>query len=61
MANFGIERNTKLQKKIQHKPLFINYGRWHIRNPGTFIIRGIFRTLEYSQVRRYLHSCQTNC
>ena len=40
---------------------FINYQPWHIRNPDTFVIRGIFRTLEYSKVRQYLHPCQTNC
>ena len=34
------------------------YEPWHIRNPDIFIIRGIFRTLEYSKVRRYLHPCQ---
>ena len=30
-----------------------------IRNPNIFIIRGIFKTLKYSKVQRYLHFCQT--
>ena len=30
-------------------------------NPDIFIIRDIFRTLEYSKVRRYLDTCQIYC
>ena len=37
------------------------YEPWHVRNPDIFIIRGIFRTLEYSVVRRDLNPCQTYC
>ena len=37
------------------------YEPWHIRNPDTFMIRGIFRTLDYLKVRRYLDPCQTFC
>ena len=39
-----------------HFSLYYEY--WHVRNPNIFIIRDIFRTLEYSKVRRYLDSCQ---
>ena len=37
------------------------YEPWHTRNPDIFKIHGIFRTLDYSKVRRYLHSSQTYC
>ena len=30
------------------------YEPWHARNPDIFKIHAIFRTLEYSKVRRYL-------
>ena len=30
-------------------------------NPDVFIIRDIFRTLDYSEVPRYLDTCQTYC
>ena len=35
------------------------YEPWHIWNPDIFIIRGIFRALEYSKVRRYVHDMST--
>ena len=35
------------------------YQPWHIWNPDTFIMRGIFRALEYSKVRRYVHDVST--
>ena len=35
------------------------YERWHICNPDIFIIRGIFRALEYLKVRRYVHDAST--
>ena len=37
------------------------YESWQVRNPGIFIIPGIFRSLEYSKVRRNLDPCQTYC
>ena len=61
---------TKLKKKksiskihvaCSNTDLFPYYEPWHIRTPGIFIIRGIFRTLEHSEVRRYSHPCQTQC
>ena len=39
-------------------PFSLYYEIWHVRKPGIFIIRGIFRTLEHSKVRRYLDPCQ---
>ena len=33
----------------------LHYEPWHIWNPDVFIIRGIFRALEYAKVRRYVH------
>ena len=35
------------------------YESWHIWNPDIFIIRDIFRALEYSKVRRYVHDMST--
>ena len=61
MVNFCFKRNTKLKKSSISKinvtccstNLFsINYKPWHIRNPNISIVRGIFRALEYSKVRR---------
>ena len=37
------------------------YEPWHVRNPNIFLMHGIFRTLEYSKVQRYLDPCQTYC
>ena len=37
------------------------YEPGHVRNQDIFIIRKIFRTLEYSKVRRHLNPCQTYC
>ena len=72
MVSFCFKRNSKLKKgfilrihgacsntNLTSGSLY--YEPWRIRNPGIFIIRGIFTTLEYSKVRRYLHSCQIFC
>ena len=69
MVNFRFKRNTKLKKNSISKIivacsntiLFLYYESWHIHNPDIFIIRGIFGTLEYSKIRRYLHACQIYC
>ena len=62
---------TKLKKKSSFSKIHVAcsntdlfllyYEPWQVRKPGIFIIRGIFRTLEYSKVRRYLDSRQTYC
>ena len=72
---FFLKMNTKLQRKLM-LPKYISkikiacscinflslyYEPWHIRNQGIFIIWGIFRTLEYSKLRQYLHYCKTYC
>ena len=61
MVNFCFKRNTQIKKnkvkKIQK--LKIYFEPWHIRKPDIFIIRGIFRTLKYSKILRYLHPCQS--
>ena len=53
MVNFCLKGNTKLEKKKKGKrkkksstSLFsLYYETRHIKNPGIFIIRGIFKTL----------------
>ena len=37
------------------------YEPWQIQNPYVIIIRGIFRALEYSKVRRYFNPSQIFC
>ena len=72
MVSFCFKRNSKLKKgfilrihgacsntNLTSGSLY--YEPWRIRNPGIFIIHGIFTTLEYSKVRRYLHSSQIFC
>ena len=36
------------------------YELWHVRKPDVIIIRGIFITLEYSEIRRYLDPVRHN-
>ena len=43
------------------KVFLLYYEPMNTRNPDIFKIHGIFRTLEYSKVRRDLHSSQTYC
>ena len=72
MVNFCFEKNSKLKKSSISKihgassntnltSCSLYYELSHIRYPDIFIIRGIFRTLAYSKVRRYLHPCQIFC
>ena len=53
---------SKVNVACSNADLFsLYYEPWLVRNPDMFIIRGIFRTLEYSKVRRYLDPCQSFC
>ena len=72
MDSFCFKRNSKLKKHSTSKihgacsntnltSSSLYYEPWHIRNPDIFIIRGMFRTLEYSKVRHYLHPSQIFC
>ena len=62
---YQIKRHSSVPKinvACTNTSLFsIYYELWHVRNPDIFITRGIFTTLEYSKVRRYLDTCQTYC
>ena len=51
---------SKINVAYSNTNLFsLHYKPWYIRYPDIVIIRGIFRTLEYSKVQQYLGPYQT--
>ena len=54
ISNINVACSTANLFLLYHEP-------WHVRNPDILIIRGIFRTLEYSKAGWYLDPRQTNC
>ena len=52
-------KKVKFQKLMQLVPVLTCFQ--YIMNPNIFIIRDIFRTLNYSKARGYLDPCQKYC
>ena len=57
LNGYQVKKKVPFQKLMQLALTLVPFH--YIRNPDIFIIRGIFKNLEYSKCRRYLDPCQT--